>query len=379
MAKKLEKKNLKRRKDKLRASLVKIATDENWEKVLSSNVDLVIDYVEDMKRRKLTYGTICVTDSNLKIFFCWNYIENNNKDFFKFQKSDFRKFLGYGIYKMGWGKHRYENMKKTIHLLCEYVLRDDFYRRNYPGFEDFTNVRKIAKPIEGIFDKEIDLNTVVDAERLLDVLVNEEEYEMACAVAICIASAMSPYEMEQLKMSDFSEENLICNGIFYKIDGIKMPKKKQDGGVTKYVIADYVQKYIDLWKEKRDYLGADIDDFFIYFDPLSDTWKKRKRIAFFYQRLHKIAGISFEFKDFKFHTAKMLIDKYGLSKRMAKNFLEWENNNLLSIGGDPSEIVECFLNPSGNKYDDQDDDDYYVLCDYEEDDYSGNIRNNMLL
>lgn len=378
MAKKLEKKSFKRRKDKIRASVIKITTDENWENVLSSNVDLVMDYVEDMKKRKLKYGTICVMNSDLRIFFCWNYKENNNKDFFKLKKKDFRKFLGYGVYTLGWGKRRYENMKESIHLLCEYVLRDDFYKRNYPDFENFTNVRRIAKPIEGIFDEDIDLNTVIDTERILDVLVNEEEYEMACAVAICVASAMSPYEMEQLKMSDFSEKNLVCNGTFYKIDGIIMSKKKQEGGVTKYVIADYVQKYIDLWKDKRNYLGADIDDFFIYFDPLSETWKKRKRIAFFYRRLHKIAGISFEFKDFKYYTAKILIDKYGLSKRMVKNFLEWENNNLFSIGGDPSEIIECFLDPN-KKYDDQDDDDYYELYDYEEDDYSENTVNNMLL
>ena len=88
-------------------------------------------------------------------------------------------------------------------------------------------------------------------------LVEREEYEKACFIALATYSGRRKSELCRFKVSDFDDDKLVCEGALYKSEPIKT--KGRGGGkyIPCYTLAKKFKPFFDLWMEHRKTMGIE--------------------------------------------------------------------------------------------------------------------------
>ena len=66
----------------------------SWDKVSKENKQLVNDFIKYCKSNDKSPQTIHQYEEWLKVFFCWNYDENDDKFFVDLKRRDFVYYFG---------------------------------------------------------------------------------------------------------------------------------------------------------------------------------------------------------------------------------------------------------------------------------------------
>lgn len=188
----------------------------------------------------------------MKVFFCWNYNENEDKFFIELKKRDFVRYIGY-LRGLGLSSNRVASLKSAISSLanCIEVLDEDLY----------PNFRNLIKSLEAVHKEPVREKTVLTDEQVeecLDKLLAQNQCQIACALALSFASGMRKAELTRMKVEFFDDAHLILNGKMYKTGIIKTKGRGSNGKqIPKYVLKNKFQPYFDAWMKQREERGVE--------------------------------------------------------------------------------------------------------------------------
>lgn len=231
-----------------------ITSPDKLKLVNEDNIALGEDFLEYLSSVDRASSTIKAYQSNLNIFWCWNLEYNKNKLFTDITKRDAVKFQNTAINEWGWSPRRVRTFKATLRSMENYILDilDD----------EFPNYKKIWNRIESPADESVREKSVFndsDIQALLDTLIAEGRFEIACYLALAVYSGRRKAELTRFKVEYFDDSNLICDGALYKTPEKMVTKGRGQRGklLDVYVLAKSFRPYFDAWMAKRRELNIE--------------------------------------------------------------------------------------------------------------------------
>ena len=246
----------------------KLTSPEKLQKINKNNMRLKNDFLTYLKSIQRSPGTIAGYSNDLDIIFTYMLDELGNKDFAKLTKRDIIGIQNWFV-SNGNSSARIRRLKAAMSSLsnyCENILADD-----EPEFQNYRSiVRKIENPaLQAVRDKTVWEDGELQA--ILDKLVEAEQFDKACYLALAMYSGRRKAELCRFKVSDFDDDKLVCDGALYKSAPIKT--KGRGGGkmINCYTLAKKFKPYFDLWMEQRNKIGIESVWLFPNRDNLSEN------------------------------------------------------------------------------------------------------------
>jgi len=317
-----------------------LTSEEKLEKVNEDNLQLEDDFLEYLSSTDKSQGTITQYKANLHIFWCWCLDYNRNKFFVKMTKREAIKFQNHAINVWGWAPKRIRTFKATLRSMENYIIKilDD----------EFPDYKRIWSEIESPANEAVREKTVLseeDAQALLDTLVEQEQFEKACFIALAMYSGKRKDELVRFKVSYFDKENLICDGALYKTpEKIKSKGRGKKGKmIYAYTLAKMFQPYLDLWLKRRDELGITTDWLF----PASKLNESKKKVWLdnhiktstidsWMRLISKIVGKPSYCHQFRHFFTTYLLDN-NLPESVVQSISSWSSRDMISIYDDRTE------------------------------------------
>lgn len=231
-----------------------LTTPEKLSKVNPDNTQLKKDFLEYLKSIKRSPLTIRGYENDLDIFFCWVLDNADNKSFAKITKRELVRFQNWLCGDNQNGSARVRRIKSAISSLSNYVeaiLDTD---------EEFKDFRSIVRKIENPALQPVREKTVLTDEQvneLLTKLTEKGKYEQACAVALAMFSGRRKSELPRFKVSDFSEDRIVCDGALYKSAPIQTKGRSLGKYIPCYTLVKDFKPYLDAWLKYREDNGID--------------------------------------------------------------------------------------------------------------------------
>lgn len=224
-----------------------IVTEELWEKVNKENKVLLQDFCDYKRSSDKSLGTIHQYESVLRVFFVWNLQNNDNKFFVDIKKREFIRFFNYMVTELKSSPNRIINVRATLSSLSNYI--EDILDEEYEGY------RNVVLKIETVAKEPVRQKTVMTAEQVqscLDKLVAEKKYQIACYLALAVASGARKAELLRFKCDYFKDENIVFGCMYKTSEEIKTKGRGSRGKMLyKYTFVKQFKPYFDLWMKYR--------------------------------------------------------------------------------------------------------------------------------
>lgn len=311
-----------------------LVTSEKWEKVSSINKGLLKDFLNYCISTNKSPASRYQYQKQLEIFFVWNSEYNDNKGFAEVKKREFLAFMGYLREELGASPNRVSSLKSVLSSLSNYIERvcDD----EYPGYK---NCIKSLEPVlkSSIREKTILSNEEVD--ECLDKLVAKKKYQVACFLALLVASGMRKAEALQMKTNFFTEDNVVL-GCMYITGKIRTKGRGKEGKqICRYVFKDIFDKYLYLWLVERERLGIKNDYLFVTYRNGEYLPAKITTANSWAEKISKILGV-----DFYAHCARhyfvTYLKKNGYPDDVIKALIKWESTAMITVYNDMDDTEE---------------------------------------
>ena len=223
-----------------------ITSPELLSQVNKDNQTLLRDFLDYLRAVQRSETTINGYENDIQIAWVWCLQHNDNKFFVEWTK---RNVLAYQNWLLNSNENspaRIRRLKAALSSLSNYItsVLDD----EYPTF------RNIISKVENPVNQPVREKTVWEDEELdglLEALTLRKDYEKACYLALAMYSGRRKSELCRFKVSDFSEDNLVCEGALWKSSPIKT--KGRGGGkfIPCYTLAKKFRPYLEQWLNYR--------------------------------------------------------------------------------------------------------------------------------
>lgn len=307
----------------------KITSPELLAQVNPENTDLLKEFLAYLKSTKKSQGTIDQYKSDIEIAFVWNLQHNKNLFFCDWTKRQIVKFQNWLIEDNGNSPSRVRRVKASLSSMSNFIeaiLDDDF-----PNFRNIIN--KIESP-PNVPTREKTIWTEEEVKDLLDKLTDKKKYDMACFLALAAYSGRRKSELCRFKVSDFSDDKLVCDGALYKSDPIQT--KGRGGGkfINCYTLAKKFKPYLNMWLEDRIAKGIESEWLFPHLEdqskqmPVStaNSWSK------VFSRLSGKESYLHAFRHF--FTSSLV--QAGIPDGVIQAIVNWESADMVRLYDDTS-------------------------------------------
>lgn len=300
----------------------------NWENVQNDNKKLVREYLLYLKSQDRSPQTLKQYEEGIKIFFCWNYENNDDKFFINLKKRDFVYYFGW-CRDLGMSANRIAFLKSVLSSLSNEI--ELLYEDEYPTF------RNQVRSLEPIHISTVREKTVLSneqIEKILKELVERKEYQLACYIALACSSGARKAELIQMKTTDFCKEKEVFDGYMYCTSEVRSKGRGKKGKIIKkYVIKELFKPFFDLWMEQRKELGIESEYLFVSTKERIPTPATISTANTFALNISKICGV-----DFYAHSARHFFCTYlrnlNLPDEVIRLIFSWESTDLLKIYDD---------------------------------------------
>lgn len=318
----------------------------DYDKVSKQNQRFVKDYMNYLSSNDKSPQTKKQYLEWLKVFFSWNYRENDDKLFTELKKRDFVNYFGY-LRDLDMSPNRIATLKSVLSSLANEI--ELLYEDLYPTFKN--QLRGLeAIHITKVRDKTV-LSTE-DVDKILNKLVENKEYQIACFLALACSCGARKAELLQMKVSFFTKEHEVFDGYMYQTDSIRSKGRGKVGKVIKkYVIKEAFQKYFDLWMNERKEKGIDSEYVFVVLKEGVYIPAEISTANMFARKISKLYGI-----DFYSHAARhyfcTLLKSMDLPDDVIVQIFSWESADMVKIYDDtPAEerLSKWFSNKSSKE------------------------------
>ena len=304
----------------------RITSDEKTARINKDNLRLKDDFLLYLKSVQRSAGTINGYDNDLLVFFTYILEHLDNKPFQNITKRDLIAFQNW-LVSNGNSSARIRRVKSTISSLsnyCENILADD--DPDFAGYRSI--VRKIENPpLQAVREKTVWEDS--ELERLLDLLTDSGEYKKACFVALGMYGGRRKAELCRFKVSDFSEDRLVCDGALYKSAPILTKGGKY---LECYTLAKRFRPYLNAWMNERKEKG--IESEWLFPDqadmskPMQITTVNSWAITF-----SRLSG-----RDFYIHSLRhyfvSALSRAGIPDNVVVQIVGWSSSEMFNVYND---------------------------------------------
>lgn len=309
-----------------------ITSPELLEQVNPKNKRLMSDYMTYLRSIQRSEKTIESYRNDLEIFMVWCLQNADNKFFADVTKRDIIAFQNYLIYTNGNSPARVRRIKATLSSMSNYIeaILDD-----EPEFKDFRN---IVKKVENPVNQPVREKTVFSAEELqslLDILVEQKEYQKACLLALAMCSGRRKSELVRFKADYFKDENIIYGSLYKTPEKIKTKGRSLGKFLYAYTLVHGFKPYLDMWIAERERLG--IDSEWLFISPCDGGYKQMEittlnSYADTFSRLLK--------RDFYWHSMRHYFTTYlsrmSIPEGVITEVVGWDSAEMCRIYNDTS-------------------------------------------
>ncbi len=249
----------------------KIVTEELIQEINPVNIKLTEQFLRE-KSTRCSDATVKSYQSDANIFFVWNLLHNENKEFTRIKKLDFSDFFYYTTGELRYGSSRNNRMRSFLSSLSIFI--EKFLDDDYP---DFRNI--ILKTIESVPKEVRREKTILSVEQIEDLLKHLSETDSQKAFWLSLACYSGSRFAELLRFTtDILDENHTAFGNLF-METIKPIKTKGRGRggkmLYKYILTDKFLPYYKTWLVDRqaimDKTGQEHMFFFIKADGTPAT------------------------------------------------------------------------------------------------------------
>lgn len=308
-----------------------IVTEEKWNQVCDENKELLEEFKEYLQSTDKSPLTILNYDSDIRICFIWSLEHLKNKFFIDFNKRDIMKYQNYLLNTLNLSSNRIRRMKAALSSMANFVenMLDDLH----PNFRNIIN--KIPAPAkEPVREKTVLQDDQV--QELLDTLIEQKEYQKACALALAWASGSRKSELLRFKVSYFTDENIVYGSLYKTPEKIKTKGRGSKGKLlNKYILVNKFKPYFDMWMKERDILGVphEIDDLFVI--KRDKVWQPMKVSALSYwaTQFSKALNVDFYFHCLR-HNFTTGLSKSGIPASVIQEIVGWSSLDMVNIYDD---------------------------------------------
>lgn len=237
----------------------KIVTEELLSQVNEDNMELMDEWIDYLNSVDRSSQTIKQYINNLKIFWIWNLKFNKNKFFAKFSKRDMTKYQNY-LLGLGHSPSRIRVLRATLSSLSKYIENILDEEDEFKGFKNIIN--KIEAPTgEAVREKTVISDE--EMESLLNELVKNKRYQLACYIALGAYGGARKSELLRFKADYFKDEHIV-SGLYKTPEKITTKGRGSKGKMLhKFTIVSYFKPYLEAWLEERGRLGIDSEWLFV--------------------------------------------------------------------------------------------------------------------
>jgi len=167
-----------------------------YAKVNQDNIDLMEDFLLELKQNKKSPGTISQYKSDIRGMFCWIYKKLNNRSILELNKKDFRNFSLYLTSDCGLSTSRHNRFLSSVRSLLSFAENEDDYEYD-------TNISKKVRGLAKEPVREIFFLTNEQILKLRDALIERKKYQYATLLMLAYDSAGRKAELSQVKKDSF--------------------------------------------------------------------------------------------------------------------------------------------------------------------------------
>jgi len=240
-------------------------TEEQWLDCNENNIDLTDEFLDYCRSVDRSPKTIIGYKSDLHIIMIFFKDNLKDKNFTDITKRDVIKFQSWCI-NQGMSPSRIRRLRSSCSSISNYIenMLDS-------EFKDFRNIiNKIPSPsLSNVREKTIMSEEQI--EDLLETLIENKDYQRACFIAILAGSGMRKSEIIQCKVNWYVGNPVIYEGMYVSPEIRTKGKGVQGKKLKKYTICSIVDKYLELWMEKRKELNIESDNLFVI--KRSEKWE----------------------------------------------------------------------------------------------------------
>lgn len=231
-----------------RKTFRKVITSKELDaQINSKNIKLAERFLKNFATKR-SPNSVVSYKSNLRIFFTWNLLFNDNKDFVDIRKIEFADFFDYAVTDLGWHSNRFAQCHSCLSSFSAWI--ENYFDDDYPLFRNLLS--KIEKPVkENVREKTVLQKE--DINKLFEYFNENDMTQDACLLALAISCGARISELSSFTTDLIDEDNVVFDGLF--LETTKKIKTKGRGVngkmLTKYILKDMFLPYYKKWLEVR--------------------------------------------------------------------------------------------------------------------------------
>lgn len=305
-----------------------ITSPELLAQVNPKNRELLNDFLDYLRSIERSDGTIEQYRSDIQIAFVWNLQHNDNKFFVDWTKRNIVAYQNWLLNNNENSPARVRRMKASLSSMSNYIcnILDD----------EFPNFRNIISKVESPVNQPVREKTVLtseQADQLLKELTNRKQYDKACAFALALYSGRRKSEIPRFRLSDFTEDRLVCGGSLYKTGKIKTKGRGLQGKQLEcFCLAKQFKPYLDRWLSYRDERGIQSEWLFPSKEdpnqhigvPMMNSWA---------HTFSAILGVDFYWHAVR-HATVTNFKRVGIPDTVIQQYIGWSDISMIPIYSD---------------------------------------------
>lgn len=301
-----------------------ITSPELLKQVNPKNTQLLNDFLDYLHSVQRSETTIQGYQNDIQIAWVWCLQHNENKFFVDWTKRNIIAYQNWMLNENGNSPARVRRLKAALSSISNYIesVLDD----------EFPNFRNVINKVESPVNRPVRAKTVweeSELEELLKKLTDENEFEKACLLALAIYSGRRKAELCRFRVSDFRDENLVCDGALYKSAPIKT--KGRGGGkyINCYTLAKKFKPYLDAWMKRRIELGIESEWLF----PTPDNMNEQIGIGTlnsWARTFSRMTGNDFYFHSLR-HAFTTSLVRAGIPDSVITQIVGWESADMCKV------------------------------------------------
>lgn len=321
-----------------------ITSPELLAQVHGENLQLMKDFLEYLRSIDRGETTINAYKNDLEIAFVWCLQHNNNKPFTEWTKRNVIAYQNWLMNENGNSPARIRRLKASLSSLSNYIqnVLDD----EYPNFKNI--IHKIESPVnQPVREKTVLSNE--DVENLLTKLVEMKKYELACFTALAAFGGRRKSELCRFKVSDFTEDKLVCGGSLWKSAPMRTKGRGKQGKVIPcYTLARKFRPYLELWMNERE--EKKIDSEWLFPSTYGEGPIKITTVNSWMKTLSNISGLDIYAHSFRHYFTTMLSNE-GIPDNVIKEIQHWASLEMVSVYCDRSteDTLDMYFGADGIK------------------------------
>lgn len=301
-----------------------ITSPELLEQINPDNTQLLNDFLDYLRSVQRSESTVDGYKSDIEIAFVWNLQNNNNKFFVDWTKRNIVAYQNWLLMNNENSPARIRRLKSSLSSMSNFIenVLDD----------EFPNFRNIINKVESPVNEPVREKTVLSSEdvnNILDSLVKEKKYKVACLIALAAYGGRRKAELLRFKMSDFYDDKLVCDGALWKSSPIRTKGRAKGKYLNCYTLVKQFKPYLDLWIKDREEKGIESEWLF----PSESNPAKPMKISSvnsWMNTLSETTGIPIYAHAFRHHFTTSLA-KAGIPDGVIQSIVSWDSADMVRL------------------------------------------------